>query len=192
MTLSAKVPVEHLGAANAELEAAGFGPNNFSVPVRSGSGGATHASFHHWKTDDAFAIAVKALSYPGLVYRQDTGGEGELPAYQVNFQAFCDDEGLDWSDPNDPENPWFENPVMIDDEREHGGKTWRSLIDNNVWEPPYGWREVVSEGYPEWVQPSGAHDAYALGDRVSYNGSDWESTTPANVWAPGIFGWTQL
>lgn len=42
---------------------------------------------------------------------------------------------------------------------------------------------------PEWMQPTGAHDAYALGAKVTHNGQLWESTTPANVWEPGVFGW---
>jgi hypothetical protein len=41
-----------------------------------------------------------------------------------------------------------------------------------------------------WVQPLGAHDAYTLGARVTHNGQTWESTVNANVWAPGVYGWT--
>ena len=44
----------------------------------------------------------------------------------------------------------------------------------------------------EWAQPTGAHDAYNTGDQVTWNGSTWESTIDANVWEPGITGWTQL
>lgn len=40
-----------------------------------------------------------------------------------------------------------------------------------------------------WVQPTGAHDAYAKGAQVSNNGKIWESTIAANVWAPGVSGW---
>ena len=40
-----------------------------------------------------------------------------------------------------------------------------------------------------WVQPTGAHDAYALGERVAFKGQTWESTNAANVWQPGVFGW---
>jgi hypothetical protein len=40
-----------------------------------------------------------------------------------------------------------------------------------------------------WKQPTGAHDAYQKGDRVTYNGQTWESTIDANVWAPGVYGW---
>jgi hypothetical protein len=41
-----------------------------------------------------------------------------------------------------------------------------------------------------WVQPLGAHDAYQIGERVTHNGQTWESTVNANVWAPGVYGWT--
>lgn len=43
-----------------------------------------------------------------------------------------------------------------------------------------------------WVQPQGAHDAYNIGDKVTHNGSTWESTINANVWAPGVYGWIQI
>lgn len=44
----------------------------------------------------------------------------------------------------------------------------------------------------EWSQPAGAHDAYQTGDRVTWNGRLWESAIDANVWEPGIHGWTDL
>ena len=37
-----------------------------------------------------------------------------------------------------------------------------------------------------WVQPTGAHDAYAKGITVTHGGKTWESLTPANVWTPGV------
>lgn len=45
-----------------------------------------------------------------------------------------------------------------------------------VWSDP----NVISE----WIQPTGAHDAYNIGDRVSYQGVNYESTVNANVYAP--------
>ena len=47
---------------------------------------------------------------------------------------------------------------------------------------------------PEWVQPDGAHDAYNIGDKVTYNGHIWESSIDANVWSPSAYpaGWTDL
>ena len=44
---------------------------------------------------------------------------------------------------------------------------------------------------PVWVQPTGAHDAYKKDDRVSHNGNTWTSTVAANVWEPGVYGWTK-
>lgn len=51
---------------------------------------------------------------------------------------------------------------------------------------------VVSPEYPTWIQPTGAHDAYNTGDRVTWNGILWESTIDANVWEPGVSGWKQV
>lgn len=49
-----------------------------------------------------------------------------------------------------------------------------------------------SEEYPEWVQPIGAHDAYAQGAKVSHNGKKWTSNVENNVWEPGVYGWTEV
>ena len=43
---------------------------------------------------------------------------------------------------------------------------------------------VTEEGYPEWVQPLGASDAYNTGDIVSYNGTLYKSKINGNVWSP--------
>ena len=40
------------------------------------------------------------------------------------------------------------------------------------------------EEWPEWRQPTGAHDAYALGAKVSHNGKHWISLIDANVYEP--------
>ena len=41
----------------------------------------------------------------------------------------------------------------------------------------------------DWVQPTGAHDAYAKDSIVRHNGQIWISTIDANVWEPGVYGW---
>lgn len=45
--------------------------------------------------------------------------------------------------------------------------------------------------WPEWIQPTGAHDAYAAGAKVSHNGKHWISDIDANVYEPGAYGWTE-
>lgn len=46
-----------------------------------------------------------------------------------------------------------------------------------------------AEEWPEWIQPTGAHNAYAKGAKVTHNGQRWVSTVEGNVWAPGAAGW---
>lgn len=54
---------------------------------------------------------------------------------------------------------------------------------------PALWKTVSVDEYPEWVQPTGAHDAYNIGDKVSYNGKHYVCTANANVYAPDVYGW---
>ena len=51
------------------------------------------------------------------------------------------------------------------------------------------WVVVSIEEFPEWVQPTGAHDAYNIGDKVTYNGQHYVCTSNANVYAPDVYGW---
>lgn len=44
----------------------------------------------------------------------------------------------------------------------------------------------------EWIQPTGTHDAYREGAIVEHHDKEWESTTPFNVWEPGVSGWRPL
>ena len=95
--------------------------------------------------------------------------------------------GSAWSQPQGAHDAY-----MKDDEVTHSGKTWVSLHDFNVHAPGVsGWREKVAEGneWPEWVQPSGAHDAYKAGDKVTFQGSRYVSLIDANVWSPVVVGW---
>lgn len=58
---------------------------------------------------------------------------------------------------------------------------------------PLGVTVEDPEALPEWVQPTGAQDAYQKGDRVIYQGAVWESLLDGNVWAPDAYpaGWAQ-
>lgn len=41
------------------------------------------------------------------------------------------------------------------------------------------------EGHAVWAPPTGAHDAYNVGDIVNYNGDLYESLIPGNITVPG-------
>lgn len=53
-------------------------------------------------------------------------------------------------------------------------------------------RYVPADETTPWVLPINAETAYALEARVTHNGKTWKSTTPANVWEPGVYGWDQM
>ena len=44
---------------------------------------------------------------------------------------------------------------------------------------------------PEWVQPTGSHDAYNIGDKVIFEGKVYESLIDNNTWSPVDYqeGW---
>ena len=46
----------------------------------------------------------------------------------------------------------------------------------------------------DWVQPTGAHDAYNTGDKVRFKGDIYESLIDGNVWSPEVYpaGWQKL
>ena len=46
-------------------------------------------------------------------------------------------------------------------------------------------------GYPVWSKPTGAHDAYNMGDIVDYNGTLYKSLIDGNVYSPDEYaaGW---
>ena len=56
------------------------------------------------------------------------------------------------------------------------------------------WVEISdpADEWPEWKQPTGAHDAYQNGDKVSHNGKHWISDVDGNVWEPGVYGWSEI
>lgn len=64
------------------------------------------------------------------------------------------------------------------------------------WEPdktPALWTEVAKPGeILVWKQPTGAQDAYRIGDKVHYpdmNGPIYECTSDYNIYPPDQFGW---
>ena len=63
------------------------------------------------------------------------------------------------------------------------------------WTPdatPALWVVVSIEEWSEWIQPTGAHDAYAKGAKVTHNGKHWINTFDANSYEPGVYGWEEL
>ena len=57
---------------------------------------------------------------------------------------------------------------------------------------PALWTVVSLDEFPEWVQPTGAQDAYRIGDKVSHNDKHWVNTLDYNTYEPGVYGWDEI
>lgn len=83
----------------------------------------------------------------------------------------------------------------VNDRAQYNGTLYKCLQAHTAqadWMPsatPALWVVVSLDEYPEWVQPTGAHDAYNIGDKVTYNGQHYVCTSNANVYAPDVYGW---
>ena len=83
----------------------------------------------------------------------------------------------------------------VGDRAQYNGTLYKCIqahTSQSDWMPsatPALWKTVSVDEYPEWVQPTGAHDAYNIGDKVTYNGQHYVCTSDANVYAPDVYGW---
>lgn len=84
------------------------------------------------------------------------------------------------------------------DERIRYGQTLYRCVQSHTsqtdWTPdktPALWTVVSLDEWPEWVQPTGAQDAYRIGDKVSHNDKHWTSDIDYNTYEPGVYGWTE-
>jgi len=87
--------------------------------------------------------------------------------------------------------------LVLNQRLQHEGKLYKVIqphISQESWEPdktPALFTEIAKPGeIPEWKQPTGAQDAYNKGDQVRHGGQIWESNVNANVWEPGVYGWS--
>lgn len=85
----------------------------------------------------------------------------------------------------------------VGDRRQYDGLLYKCVqahTSQSDWTPdvvPALWVRTSTEEWPEWIQPTGAHDAYNQGDKVSHNEKHWISDIDANVYEPGVYGWTE-
>lgn len=97
-------------------------------------------------------------------------------------------------------DPWTVGETVAADARRYfKAKVYKCIQGHTTqadWTPdvtPALWKEVSLEDWPEFVQPTGAHDAYNKGDKVSYNGKHYVSAIDGNIWSPDAYpaGWTE-
>lgn len=96
--------------------------------------------------------------------------------------------------------PQWESGVAyaVGDRRTFDGLLYRCVqahTSQDDWTPPAVpalWVRTSTEEWPEWTQPAGAHDAYKKGAKVSHNGKHWINDIDANIYEPGVAGWTEV
>lgn len=195
MSIAAVIPVDSMVSANAALEAQGFGPDNFSLPVYTRPEG-THATLHSWG-DDAFEAAVKAI--PGVVWSSIAG----QPPERVGAAVSQISQNAGWSGNAQPLVGVVTPGLYV-----HDDKFWWVIQTYNtaIWPDPNVIPALVRRAripgeVAPWRQPLDQFDAYkllnpftGLPDRVTHNGQTWQVSQADgagnNVWEPGVFGWT--
>lgn len=78
-------------------------------------------------------------------------------------------------------------------------ETWQREVENRLdkleagspTEP--GELEEPADEWPEYKQPTGAHDAYHVGDKITYNGKHYTCVYDGCVWTPDAYpqGWQE-
>lgn len=101
------------------------------------------ALYPAWSAQDTYD-AGERVRFDGTLYKclqphaaQPDWTPTAAPSLWAKVLVSDTGEPLPW------EQPESTNPYMQGDKVTHGGKTWVSTIDNNVWEPGvYGWEET--------------------------------------------------
>lgn len=124
-------------------------------------------------------------------------------ANAVTFVTLCELGSIDTvtaAEHTDLFSPWaYPVAYKAGSIREHGGKLYKCLTahtSQESWTPdaaPSLWVAISdpAEEWAEWSQPIASTDAYGKGAQVSHNGKHWISDLDANVWEPGVYGWTE-
>ena len=105
--------------------------------------------YPHWSGDSIAYAKGQRVQYDGTLYtvlQAHTSQAGWTPTGAVSLFAkvLIPDPSVvpEWEQPDST------NPYMKGDKVKHNGKTWVSLVDNNVWEPGVTgtaalWQEVA-------------------------------------------------
>lgn len=129
---------------------------------------------------------------------------GIYPDEATTLRAILNEKAVTFTDEEALDNMiyfklWQEGVAYkVDDRIRYDEKLYKCVQAHTSqadWMPsatPALWVVISLEEYPEWVQPTGAHDAYAKDAKVTHNDKKWISTIDANVWEPGVSGWDEI
>ena len=120
------------------------------------------------------------------------------PVIEQAARSLSDDVAMDAAELFPAWNPDGKE-YAVDDRVKYGEYLYKCIMAHTSqedWKPSEAvslWVKVADPAieWPEWVQPVGAHDAYAKGDKVSHLDKHWISDIDANVYEPSVYGWTE-
>lgn len=93
----------------------------------------------------------------------------------------------------------IDHAYAVDERLQYNGVLYRVVqahTSQEDWTPdktPALFVTVSLDEWPEFVQPTGAHDAYKKGDKVTFEGKHYISLIDANVYSPAAYpaGWQE-
>jgi hypothetical protein len=139
------------------------------------------------ETSDKHYIIPTSEDEESIMIRRDGLGR---PLKDKNGNHIINNAQLEASDFEDmpAQGVWCEQAVIY----KYDNKLWGCIQGHNRTNHhpsniPALFNEIpndYSEGYPEWKQPAGAHDAYNEGDIVSLNDVNYKSRINANTTNP--------
>lgn len=82
---------------------------------------------------------------------------------------------------------------------QHDDQLWRVTLEHTIqadWAPGqaaalFTLAADPGEEWPEFIQPTGGHNAYSKGDKVTFEGQRYTSLIDGNTWSPAAYpaGW---
>lgn len=158
---------------------------------------------HEYKKDDRFLWSENNKFYKVLQDHTSQDSPDRMPDVAVSLYVEIPDPSIEWPEWKQPTGA--HDAYSIGDKVSYNKEHYISQIDGNTTVPGSDerwWKKVVEaveepdpeepsepevDEYPEWKQPTGAHDAYHRGDKITFNGKKYECIAPegvAVVWDP--------
>lgn len=165
---------------------------------------------HEYKQNDRFQYGHSLYKVNQAHTSQEQWVPGTVGTESLYTNLMLNNAGYQiWKQPTGAHDAYNTGDIV-----EYKGTLYKSLINGNAWAPdvyPAGWQEYDeststepstpepgtpdpgTETYPDFVQPTGAHDAYKKGDIVRYNGKLYQSLIDGNAYSPDAYpqGWQE-
>ena len=198
------IALEKIGVAVEEANELRALMDNYAVSLSDDDAMKNMILFANWSDNAVAYKAEQRVRYLGRLYKvlQDhTSQSGWAPnvANSLFVKILTDEEK---NMPQPWEQPDSTNGYPIDSIVLHNGLYWKSLLDDNVWEPGVSdlWKEVNSDGSdiaidePNAIQEYMAGTLYHTDDQVIFEEKIYKSIIDNNSWSPTDYpaGWEEI